>query len=240
MKTKLFFTAALAAFFSAGARIGAFEGMAIPGQASEKNSVTRTIPVTETAQARPETASPEKPAYTLKYQEETRQTIKDLAAILAKQDRLDPKKLDDAAKDIVKLDKKLKALLGLEIIKELETEEKALLEKEQSSSAKTNLALVRSALQIYYGDHNGVFPDTLYGLTPDYLNSVPDLQLPGHEKTDKITMIDSRKHETSLSSAVADSGGWLYFTNKDSINSGMLIIDCSHKDPEENLEWYKY
>ncbi|MCX5784641.1 MAG: hypothetical protein NTX59_03035 [Elusimicrobia bacterium] len=236
MKTKFFLAAALAAVCLAEARLGALEEAAITGT----KPVTQPAPAPEAAQIRPGLPEAAKPAYTPKYLDETRQAMEYLSAMLAKQDRLEPEKLAETAKDITRLNEKLKALLGPEILKELEADEKTLLEKQQGAFAKGSLALVRSSLQIYYGDHNGVFPDNLGGLIPGYLESIPDLQLPVHEKTGKITVIDSKKYDDNLSSAVTDSGGWLYFSSPDSMNFGMLLIDCSHKAPGTNLEWYKY
>ena len=231
MKTKLYLAAAaLAAVCSAGARLNALEGSAVAGS-TETKAVTLPTPSQEAAV---------KPANTPKFADEARQAVKYLSAIPSKQDRLAPEKLDEAAKDIINLNEKLQALLGPEILKEIDADEKALFEKEQGAFAKGSLALVRSALQIYYGDHNGVFPDDLAGLIPGYLEAIPDLQLPGHTKTGKITVIDSKKHDNDLVPAITDSGGWLYFSSTDSINFGMLLIDCSHKAPGTDLEWYKY
>jgi len=175
-----------------------------------------------------------------KYLKETLQAIKYLSVMLAKQGRLEPGQLEETSKDISRLAIKLKALLGPEILQELEAEEKELLYKEQETAARSSLAQTRTALQIYYSDHNGIFPKDLSELTTGYLKFIPELQLPGHVKTGNVTVIDSKKYENNLSSAVTDSGGWLYFSSTDSINSGMLVIDCAHKAEGESLEWYKY
>jgi hypothetical protein len=236
MKTKLFWAAVLGLIFLAGPFAMALEEAAPDGATIEKKPAAASDEA-RTTSGTPTAANAE---YRPGYLKETLLTMKYLSTMLARRDKLAPEKLEETSKDIASFNEKLKALLGPEIIKELEAEEKALLERRPVALPKSSLASVRSALQIYYGDHNGVFPDNLDALIPDYLTYIPDLHLPDHEKTGRISVINSKEYDNNLSSAVTDSGGWLYFSSTDSINSGMLVIDCSHKSAGESLEWFRY
>lgn len=216
-----------------------------PATALENASVNATVVITsaaapDTIQPPPKITVAAETARTPEYFKEMLQTMKYLSAILARQNLFETKKLEGTSQEIAKLNERLEALLGPKILKELEAEETALLWKEREAAAKSSLAETRTALQSYYADYNGAFPKNLSKLLSGYLKAIPELELPGHGKTGKVTIIDSTKYDYDLASAVTDSGGWLYFTNQDSVNSGMLAIDCSHKNPAENLEWYKY
>jgi len=235
MGTKLFLSALAALVLLAGAPLYALEEVIISGQETEKKAETPAPPPAGAA------ADPgARPAYAPKYLDETLRTISYLSAMLERQEKLDPKKLKKTAGEITGLNKRLKELLGPGIISELEAAEEKQRDKALAASAKLSLASVRSALQIYYGDHNGDFPKTLEALVPDRLKQLPELQVPGHEKTGRVTVLDTKRYDSDLGAAITDSGGWLYFSSPDSLNFGMLVIDCSHKEPGRDFEWYKY
>lgn len=95
-------------------------------------------------------------------------------------------------------------------------------------SNKTALGAVRSALQVYYGDHNGRFPGDLSALVPGYLDSIPLLWDGGrggkypHSPTREVV-------NYAAGMAPADTGKWAYFNDpSDRSRWGSIIVDCAH------------
>ena len=103
---------------------------------------------------------------------------------------------------------------------------------------KGNLGPVRSALSIYYGDTEGVYPtDNLASLTASskYMAVIPNAKLPtvtgnnaGHPDSSNVT----------TQAAPTDAGGWSYDNTTDA-NWGRLLAACSHSDSRGNL-WTSY
>ena len=164
-----------------------------------------------------------------------RRLMKDLNLLLERGGEVPPEKLDALAVETKKFNAVLRETLGAEILADLIRREDA----ERSETAKKILARFRAELQVYYATNGGKYPASPAKLVPDQINSVPALELPGHEASAAITLIDSKKFDRDASKAVTDSGGWLYFTAPESANYGLLLIDCSHREPGGE-EFYKY
>lgn len=148
---------------------------------------------------------------------------------------LPPERLDALAAEAAALSARVREALGRDVLAAVEREEAPRL----SEAAKKTLARFRAELQVYYATNGGKYPASPAKLVPDQINSVPAIELPGHEASAAITLIDSKKFDRDASKAVTDSGGWLYFTATDSANYGLLLIDCSHREPGGE-EFYKY
>lgn len=164
-----------------------------------------------------------------------RRLMRDLNLLLERGGGVPPEKLDALAVETAKFNLVLRETLGAEILADLIRREDA----ERSETAKKILARFRAELQVYYATNGGKYPASPARLAPDQIHSVPALELPGHEASAVITLIDSRKFDRDASKAVTDSGGWLYFTAPESANYGLLLIDCSHREPGGE-EFYKY
>ncbi|MBI4655289.1 MAG: hypothetical protein HY746_00930 [Elusimicrobia bacterium] len=177
--------------------------------------------------------------YVPKYGAEISEAIKYLSFLKDKSDKIDSKTMEDIIKQVADLTLKLKTALGPEMLKEIEEKEKKQAEAIKEIRVKQTLASIRSALMIYYGDFEGNYPKNFEELVPAYLKEIPEIEVPGHAKTNKITVIDQADFDTELESAIKDTGGWIYFSNTSSINWGTVLIDCSHKDTK-GTEWYKY
>ncbi len=54
--------------------------------------------------------------------------------------------------------------------------------KGKEASTKGNLAVIRSAVGVYYADHEGQYPSSLSELTSGskYLSNIPEAYLPAH------------------------------------------------------------
>jgi len=133
-----------------------------------------------------------------------------------------------------------------------------LVAKTQESTTKGNLGTLRSALAIYYGDMEGLYP--VNTLTPiltaggKYLSSIPVAYLPktpnnvGHPASNMTeTFIKGVGVFTSSLTAYLNhlegsglAGGWVYdATGPSSATYGMVCVTCTHQDLK-GQEWESY
>lgn len=117
-------------------------------------------------------------------------------------------------------------------------------ERAESGRIKGNLSALRAAIQVYYGDMEGVFPETLSVLTEKskYITAIPFITPPGHAKaSNAVKMVSGVKNVDDLAAKVDDAGGWLYVNDKDSPLYGTVVINCNHKDVGERKSFmYSY
>jgi len=186
-----------------------------------------------------DTASRMPPRQQNKYYPEILQTMKNLSVLLERWAEVPEEKMDALAPDLAAFDGKVRAALGQQLLSDVARKEKELEDRARAESAKKTLQALRSALQVYYGSNGGVYPKNPSLLIPSVMQEVPELYLPGHDRTIKITVIDSKKYDNSLSRAITDSGGWLYFSNPDSALYGLLVLDCSHTETGGS-EFFQY
>ena len=121
-------------------------------------------------------------------------------------------------------------------------EYKILKARTELAHAKGNLSSLRSALQVYYGNTEGTFPDKLDVLTEreKYISVIPSVTPPGHDKSSSVVKyISSVRTMAELARLVDDAGGWLYVNDKGSPLWGSVLINCAHSDPN-NPETYVY
>lgn len=100
--------------------------------------------------------------------------------------------------------------------------------------SKGNLGAIRSALSIYYGDMEGVYPADLRSLTVDgkYLSSIPEVAArPRHAATSEIEHYPAR--------VPGDTGKWGYANDPAHEDFGKLWVDCTHTDTK-GLLWTSY
>jgi len=98
--------------------------------------------------------------------------------------------------------------------------------------ARNRLSLVRTAVQLYYADSDGKYPATLSALVPRYLKVMPELEIPGYEKTAKAVLV-KKMGPGGVAAAVLDTGGWLYVTDPASGFYGQVFIDARAKDKDK-------
>ena len=111
-------------------------------------------------------------------------------------------------------------------------------EKSKEAGTKGNLATLRSALAIYFGDNESVFPAD--DLTPSlvtsqkYLVVIPPAQLP--QTPDDVGHSDSSAVQAGAPpDSVTDAGGWSYDNQGESDPLwGTIIVNCSHQDLSGN------
>ena len=107
-----------------------------------------------------------------------------------------------------------------------------LIRKSNEGATKGNLGSVRSALSIYYGDQEGLYPQTPYALTlnGDYMSKIPKAKTPSyHGDSSGMT----------LQISATDQGGWGYNNVTSDPNFGNLWVGCSHTDSKSTM-WSSY
>jgi hypothetical protein len=187
-----------------------------------------TGPGAEATPAQEEVKAPEPPKPPFKPSPEARLAVLNLALLLERGGEIPQERLAALTPQLAAFNTAAEKAIGEDLLAEAAAEH-----------AKKSLQKVRTALQVWFGDNGGKYPPDLAALTPSYLAELPELRLPGHPLTDKVTVINSKKYDAALEKAVGDSGGWLYFSGDESANRGLLVIDCSHRSPA-GQEYFKY
>ena len=126
-----------------------------------------------------------------------------------------------------------------------------LISKSKEGATKGSLSAIRSSLQVYYGDNEGVFPlDTLAVLVADgkYLNEIPVAKLPGTgiSEVNTVTAFSSMTvagafiDDAGATIATAALGGWIY-ANDNAINNtwGNFYVATTHVDLKDVI-WTTY
>jgi type IV pilus assembly protein PilA len=124
-----------------------------------------------------------------------------------------------------------------------------LISKSKEGATKGGLSAVRSSLQVYYGDNEGIFPlDGLAILTTDgkYINEMPEAKLPGTGKGDSDSVMTystttaTGPFETDLANGALNDGGWAY-ANNSAVNSswGNFHVNCT-EDDLKGENWTSY
>lgn len=108
--------------------------------------------------------------------------------------------------------------------------------KSREATTKGNLAVLRSALSIYYGDNDGIYPlDDLTSLTVSgkYLTGIPLKSTPPYHP-------DGRTVSAGNDAAQSDSrGDWFYWNVRSDTKWGQIVINCVHEDMKGTV-WTAY
>src|SRR5262249_45531179 len=98
-----------------------------------------------------------------------------------------------------------------------------MLRKSHEGTGKGNMAPVRSALAIYYGDMQGIYPDDISSLTSNskYLAAIPLAKTPPYH-------VDASWAHDGNVSQFSDGGEWQYDNNAADGNYGSIWVDCFH------------
>jgi hypothetical protein len=95
--------------------------------------------------------------------------------------------------------------------------------KGNEGAVKGNLGAIRSALSIYYGDMEGVYPSSLEMLTISgkYLPSLPVGWAPNYH---------DRSNAVHAGRAPDDQSGWFYNNDPKDADFGTVLVNCTHTD----------
>src|SRR5512133_1790009 len=100
--------------------------------------------------------------------------------------------------------------------------------KAKEGKTKGNLGTLRSTLNIYYSDNDGRYPvDTLATLSPKYLKTTPNAEMPGQHLMSSAVAANGGTNALDPTEA----GGWIYENDETMTNWGDIGINCSgHSD----------
>ena len=110
---------------------------------------------------------------------------------------------------------------------------------DKAPGMKSHLSSVRSALQVYYGDHEGFPADDLSSLVTDG-KSLPGLPELWSEDGAKYPHPPTRAVQTyRAGEPLRDTGRWAYFNDPaDKAGWGNFLIDCTHAQVLEG-GWFR-
>jgi prepilin-type N-terminal cleavage/methylation domain-containing protein len=113
-----------------------------------------------------------------------------------------------------------------------------LIRKSSEGASKGNIGSIRSALSIYYGDLEGVYPASVAALTISgkYLSEVPKAKAPNYHGDSSIPVL------ASGAAAPNDGTGgamWWYNDIGTSSNFGQILVNCTHTDTKGSV-WTNY
>ena len=85
---------------------------------------------------------------------------------------------------------------------------------------------IRSALNIYYGDNEGQYPDDLTALTANgkYIVLLPPAYAAGYHPATNSQQV------SRISGIPSDFGGWFYDDIPASNSYGKVVVNCTHAD----------
>ncbi|MEK7656603.1 MAG: prepilin-type N-terminal cleavage/methylation domain-containing protein [Elusimicrobiota bacterium] len=110
-----------------------------------------------------------------------------------------------------------------------------LIRKSNEGATKGNLGAIRSALSIYYGDMEGLYPDNPVSLTSGakYLATMPTAKTPAYHADSAVVSLNSG------TAAITNAGGWAYNNGSSDANFGSLFVNCTHTDTKGST-WSTY
>lgn len=107
-----------------------------------------------------------------------------------------------------------------------------LIVRSKEANTKAGLASLRSAIQVYFAEHNAYPEDDLECLVKDgkYIPEIPITQIPGTNHNDSNKVL--------LQSEITDEGGWIYYNDKKKPRTwGNVTVNCSHSDSNDSVVW---
>ena len=117
-----------------------------------------------------------------------------------------------------------------------------LIRKSSEGASKGNLGALRSAMSIYYGDMEGMYPNSMLALTVGgkYLTVIPPAKAPNYhaDAPGAISLADSGGI-TVVNAAPTDAGGWYYNNQITNANVGNVLVNCTHTDTKGTV-WTGY
>ncbi len=111
-----------------------------------------------------------------------------------------------------------------------------LIRKSSEGASKGNLGALRSALSIYYGDMEGLYPATATALTINgkYLTVLPSAKAPNYHPDGAGVTLSG-----APAAAPTDLGGWYYINDMTNANVGNVLVSCTHTDTKGSI-WTAY
>ena len=130
-----------------------------------------------------------------------------------------------------------------------------LIRKSAEGQLKGNLGAMRSALSIYYGDMEGMYPDNFYSLTVGgkYVGAISSLKVPDYHPSTTIIRHNLNTNAFGCGSGyVLDTGEWIYWSDNGALCAGAapmgsqrariqgeFWVACAHTDTKGSF-WSSY
>jgi len=111
-----------------------------------------------------------------------------------------------------------------------------LIRKSNEGATRGNLGSLRSALSIYYGNLEGMYPADVNVLTVDgkYIDKIPTAKTPNYHGDSAVIT------NGSVFADVDDAGGWVYGAYPAAGETyGQIYVNCLHTDSKAKL-WFQY
>ena len=109
--------------------------------------------------------------------------------------------------------------------------------KAKEGKTKGNLGTLRSTLNIYYSDNNGIYPlvGDLLMLVPKYIKSMPSCEVPNvHDPSNAVTA----DADTATPELIrTEAGGWIYEVTRTVDNWGDVGVNCLAHTDSNNVFW---
>ena len=109
-----------------------------------------------------------------------------------------------------------------------------MIRKSSEGASKGNLGALRSAMTIYYGDLDGIYPATVDALTigGKYIGQIPVARAPNYHADSSVTTLFSL-------AGISDAGGWAYMDIASNANMSNVYVNCTHTDTKGAI-WTAY
>ncbi|OGR78888.1 MAG: hypothetical protein A2X32_00310 [Elusimicrobia bacterium GWC2_64_44] len=121
-----------------------------------------------------------------------------------------------------------------------------LINKSREGATRGHLGAIRSALHVYYGDNEGIYPAGAAGsnttflqssLAPKYISAWPQAYTPGrHNRTGTVDTINGGDPAATDPSC---EGEWVYVGNSATPEWGRINVECYHLDLK-GVPWSSY
>ncbi|MFC1501376.1 type IV pilin protein [Elusimicrobiota bacterium] len=117
-----------------------------------------------------------------------------------------------------------------------------LIRRSNEGATKGNLGAIRSAVSIYYGEQEGVFPNTsavgdlgttLVGTDGKYIKEMPECKTPPYHanSTSDVTLASANE--------ASNPGLWGYNNTIGTASYGDVFVNCTHTDSRDQA-WNTY
>jgi tetratricopeptide (TPR) repeat protein len=105
-----------------------------------------------------------------------------------------------------------------------------ILEDGKKQEAGKIMGDLKSAISIYFGDHSGIWPETLQALIPEYIKEIPKDPF---KKSDNVINLKGRFETAMIPDFITDEGGWIY-----SKDEGVIFYNIQGKDSKGKFYYF--
>ncbi|HBA59552.1 MAG TPA: hypothetical protein DCZ92_01760 [Elusimicrobia bacterium] len=114
----------------------------------------------------------------------------------------------------------------------------SLIDKSREGYTKGGLATMRTAINVYYSDNEGLYPaDDLSSLilNAKYIAEIPVVKIPLTPHRNSVKIVTPASEALFIS----DTGGWAYANARTDADWGHIAVNCNHNDSGGNI-WSTY